>query len=326
MKVAVELDPAKAATFSANHPKTEVLGHAGSCGDVRQTKGEKLMKLARLGHRRLDLLVACPPCQGFSTIGKRDPQDPRNKLYLEFVRLAREMSPKAVVFENVPGIQRLYRGTFLDNLTKKLKELGYKVATWRLLASDLGVPQHRERIFVVGLRRRKPGRPPNKRKKVFPWEALADVPTSKSGVDNSNPKHRPLKYRRSSLSKYARQLRGTNTTVTACRLTRHDPDLVDRFRLLKWGEKDPSTNHRRMHPNSEGPTITAGTRSMTACRPVHPYADRVLTVREAARLTSFPDWYQFPPEVAEAWSQIGNSVPPLMAKAVFQRVRTFLEA
>lgn len=283
------------------------------------------MNLAGLDKKKLDLLVACPPCQGFSTRGRRDSRDPRNSLYLEFVRLAREMAPRAVVFENVPGIEKLYQGTFLRSLTRKLKVIGYKTSTWKLLASDLGVPQRRERIFVVGLRSRRPGRPPNRRKNVHAWEAIADVPTSRAKLARTGSKERLLKYRRRWMSEYARVLRGRNTNVSSCQLTKHRPRLVRRFRKLKWGGKDPATNHRRIDPNLYGPTITAGTRSMTALRPVHPFADRVLTVREAARLTSFPDWYQFPREIAEAWSQIGNSVPPLMAKAVFQRVKKFLE-
>jgi DNA (cytosine-5)-methyltransferase 1 len=101
---------------------------------------------------------------------------------------------------------------------------------------------------------------------------------------------------------------------------------VKRFRKIKWGQRDRPTDHRRLHPHKPAPTITAGTRSLTSCRPIHPYADRVLTVREAARLASFPDWYEFPPLTAEAWSQIGNSVPPLMAKAVFGRVKSFLDS
>lgn len=324
-RVAVELDPAKAWTFARNHPDTYVLGLPGASGDVRQVSGRKLLRIADLKGRRLDLLVACPPCQGFSTKGKRDSKDKRNTLYLEFVRLVREISPRAVVFENVPGIELLYRGRFLTNLRRRLEDLGYKVDTWNLRACDMGVPQLRERIFVVGLSHKKPGRPPNKRKAVTVWEAISDLPVSKINPRRRNSNTAALRYRRSPSSQYSTILRGKNFTVTSCQTTAHAGKVVARFRRLGWQGVDTPTKHRRLHPKRASQTLTAGTRSMTALRPVHPYSDRVLTVREAARIMSFPDWYRFPSETAEAWSQIGNSVPPLMAKAVFARVKHFLE-
>lgn len=154
------------------------------------------------------------------------------------------------------------------------------------------------------------------------WNSIADLP-----VGSPREKYAPsafLSYRAPPSSAYAAFLRGRNTKVDSCETTRHQPRLVKRFRAIRWGQIDGPTRHRRLHPHRPAPTITAGTHDLTSCRPLHPYANRVLTVREAARLASFPDWYRFPSFTAESWSQIGNAIPPLMAQAVFDRVNSFL--
>ncbi len=322
VRAAVEIDPTKAATLVRNHPHLRVLGHGGSNGDVRLISGDNLASFARLDGSRLDTLVACPPCQGYSLRGKKDATDPRNSLYLDFLRLTEELHPLSVVFENVPGMALLYDGRFLTDLLKRLEKIGYATAVWHLRASDLGVPQIRERIFVIGTLGREPGKPPRNRRAVGVWEAIADLPVMSPRPRGAKSKEAP--YRGPPRSSYAAKLRGKRSSVTGCERTRHSPRLVDRFRGLRWERTDSSTWHRRLHPQKPASTLTAGTRTLTACRPVHPFAHRVLTVREAARLASFPDWYAFPDHTAEAWSQIGNSVPPVMARAVFMRLRAFL--
>jgi DNA (cytosine-5)-methyltransferase 1 len=325
-RVAAEIDREKADIYSKNHPNAFVFGSNGTEGDVRRLTGQDLASRADLGASVPDLLVGCPPCQGFSLRGKRDPNDPRNYLYLEFVRIADELRSRAIVFENVPGIVSLKGGAFLRDLLSRLKNIGYETAIWTLRASDFGVPQARNRVFVVGLRDHKPGDEPKKKRGRKPdvWKSIADLPTTSAHGLGKPSKF--VSYRGPPLSHYARFLRGSNTTVDSCEKTRHEEALVKRFRHIKWGRMDKATYHRRLHPHEPAPTITAGSRTLTSCRPVHPYADRVLTVREAARLASFPDRYSFSPMTAEAWSQIGNAVPPLMAQAVFCRIKSFLFA
>jgi len=323
-RVAVEIDATKAATYALNHPGTRVLGADGTCGDVRRVTGKDLASVAEIDDTQPDLLVGCPPCQGFSVGGKRDPNDPRNRLYLEFVRLAGELRARSVVFENVPGFVSLHDGIFFRDLKSRLEKIGYKTAVWFLQASDLGVPQTRMRVFVVGIRDKAPGAPPPRKRgpKTNVWDSIADLPVA--GPREKGAPSAFLSYRGPPRSAYAAFLRGQNVKVDSCERTRHEPGLVERFRAMRWGEMDQPTRHRRLHPYRPAPTITAGTRDSTSCRPVHPYANRVLTVREAARLASFPDWYEFPPLIAESWSEIGNCVPPLMAQAVFGSVNSFL--
>lgn len=322
VRLAVELDPAKALALAGNHPRTNVLGLPGTVGEVRKLAAADIATAAGLNGGSPDLVVGCPPCQGYSTQGKHRSDDARNYLYMEFVRLVEGLGPKAVVFENVPGMATLHDGRFLADLLERLGHIGYEPTVWHLKASELGVPQVRQRLFVAALAGTKPGRPPYRRRAVAVWDAIADLPAAPA-KPRGEPS-RPVRYSGSPRSAYAAALRGKRQTVTGCEVSRHSPSLVARFRRLEWGQADQPTWHRRLHPHQPAPTLTAGTRTRTACRPVHPYADRALTVREGARLASFPDWYKFPPQIAEAWSQIGNCVPPLMAEAVFRRVWVFL--
>lgn len=317
VRVAVDIDPHKAYTLSINHPKTYVLGSSSS-GDIRQIKGKDLLRVGKIRKGKLSLLVGCPPCQGFSIQGNRDPNDVRNSLYLEFLRLVKELNPKTIAFENVPGILSIQSGEVIDNLLSTLDSFGYEVELLTANAKDFGIPQSRKRIFVVGTKEGNlPSFPRKNRKITGVWEAIADLPVYTSKVPSRNLVAK--RYKHEPRSSYASRLRGSRKFVTNCQSTMHSPELLERIRLLKWEQRDGNTWHVRLHPRKPAPTLTAGTRTRTACRPIHPYANRVLTVREAARLTSFPDWYVLPNHKAEAWSQIGNSVPPIMAEVLFKQ-------
>lgn len=310
VKIAVEIDPFKAETLAINHPKTKVLGHGGTAGDIRKISSDDLMA------GPVDLMVACPPCQGFSLLGNRDPSDKRNDLSMEFVRLALAIKPNRVVMENVMGMASMESGAVLKGVVSKLQENGYSVTIWSLDSADYGVPQSRKRLFVIGALGAALPSPPQKKDRVSVWEAIRDLPSIRSAIIRGKESV-PIPYKRDAISDYAILMRGDLWEVANCELTEHAQLIKTRFSKLRWDETDPSTRHRRLHPQKVSPTLTAGSRSRTACRPVHPYADRVITVREAARLASFPDSYVFPSNKAEAWSQIGNCVPPLMAEAVF---------
>ena len=325
VRAAVEIDPYKAQTLAINHPKTSVLGRAGTNGDVRRISGSYLLGAGEMNAGDVELLVACPPCQGFSLQGNRDPQDERNALYLEFIRLVGEIKPKSVVMENVMGITSFEEGAVLDDVVRRLEAAGYASVIWPLDAANYGVPQIRKRIFVVGTTAHRLPSPPRKKKsvRVGVWEAIRDLPARANAKGEGGTT--PIPYRFEPASSYARKMRGARREVANCEITHHAPFLKARFSKLHWKERDEPTRHRRLHPKEPAPTLTAGSRSRTACRPVHPYADRVLTVREAARLTSFPDWYRFPSNTAEAWSQIGNCVPPLMAEAVFRSLLSTID-
>lgn len=320
--VAAEIDPAKAATLRRNQPATKVLGANRTCGDVTKLNAGDLVPSPTDRQEPYDLVVGCPPCQGYSLQGSRNPRDPRNRLFEDLLRLAIALRPSAVVMENVPGMASLSSGRFLSSFLSGLEGAGYSTAIWRLRASDLGVPQLRERLFVIGMRDGRLPTPPAKVNPPTVWQAISDLPTAPYEAVVGGRTHHP--YVGPAKSGYSVALRGKKRRVSGVALTRHDHKVSARLARLEFGQVDPHTRHRRLDPNGLATTITAGSRERTACRPAHPYESRVLTVREAARLASFPDWYEFPGTIAEAWSQIGNAVPPLMARAVFESVRDAL--
>lgn len=320
--VAVEIDPAKAETLALNHPKTTVLGHKGTVGDVARLTGPAIMEAGQLEGAPA-LVVGCPPCQGYSTQGPRNPKDRRNRLFEEYLRLVSEIRPKAVAVENVPGMATLSDGKFLSSLVSGLEGNGYRTVVWTLRASAFGVPQIRQRLFVIGVRTGPLPSSPRPSKAPTVWEAISDLP--ETAFRALRDRGEGIPYFAEPISSYAIRLRGRGKQVTGCEVTRHRVELIERFGRLAPGEADSLTRHRRLDPNGLATTLTAGSRMRTACRPLHPYRNRVLTVREAARLASFPDSYQFPPEISEAWCQIGNAVPPLMAQAVFRSIRDSLE-
>jgi DNA (cytosine-5)-methyltransferase 1 len=324
VRVAVDKDRTKARWLARNHPNLPVLGAGRRTGNVRLLHGKDLASSGKLDGGPPDLLVACPPCQGYSLQGSRRVRDSRNELYADFLRLCAEMKPRAVSFENVPGMATLGQGRYLADLVNRLDELDYESSVWNLTASDYGVPQARDRLFVVGLVDRRIRLPRRRLQKVTVSEAIADLKTT--DIEQGRTGSRAIGYAKPAESQYALRLRGGRQTVTGCEASRHSAELVARFHRLGPGEVDAKTRHRRLDPDAQATTLTAGTKSLTACRPVHPYEDRVLTVREAARLASFPDWYRFPWQIAEAWSQVGNAVPPLMAAAVFGSIRSALIA
>ncbi len=318
LRLAVDFDPSKAKWLAKNHPGRTVLGVEGTEGDVRRLQAADLLSEARLKPGELDLLVGCPPCQGYSVQGNRVIGDRRNFLYRRYLALVADMRPAVVGFENVPGIETLGDGRFISDLLSELDSLGYSVRAIRANARRFGVPQDRERLFVIGTAEGKPPRPHEREKERRVGTAIADLPERRLVPRETESVAIP--YTAEPTSGYADALRTADEDpgVRNCEVSRHAQDILARFRDLEPGDADPATHHRRLRADEPSTTLTAGTPSRTACRPIHPSKDRVLTAREAARLTSFPDWYRFPRQIAEAWCLIGNAVPPLMARDVFR--------
>jgi DNA (cytosine-5)-methyltransferase 1 len=310
VRAAAELDADQAAVFARNHPETALL--QGAAGDIRRLSGASLLKAAGLPKGELDLLAGGIPCQGFSSNGKRRLADPRNSLWTHVPRLARETGARMVVVENVPGMLSLGKGKFVDGLKSGLEKEGYSVSVLKVDAADYGVPQHRKRLFIVGA----PDQielPSVTLPRVSVWEALRDLP---EGPSDDPQVAAGLPYV-TSPSVFARGLRGNREAVKDCGTVNHADFLVERFRKLKAGERDEPTRHRRLHAKRPSYTMLAGAKTITACRPVHPYRHRVLTVREGARLFGYPDDYSFAPTVQKSWYALGNSVPPPLARSMF---------
>ena len=375
---AVEYDPVHAATHEFNFPLTRV-----ACADIASLEAGALRKaatdgLVRHGREsqswdgRPDVVFGGPPCQGFSLIGKRLIDDPRNQLVFHFLRLVAALQPRYFVMENVPGMGRGGHEGILRQLVEEFAEAGYRVAQpHRILnAADFGVPQERKRLFLLGAREDEAlpeypdatVRPVPKRwdaqermdtalGPIGPtvWEAIRDLPDldrfeALRHGDAVRLTEDQLEALNENASSYVRRLRDLEhdagdlshprawerALLTGSARTEHTRTSIERFRATSCGTTEPVSRFYRLDPNGLCNTLRAGSGSergaFTSPRPIHPRLPRVLSVREAARLHSFPDWFRFHETKWHGFRQIGNAVAPLVGRAVAEQLVRTLDA
>lgn len=311
-------------TFKFNHPDAEVLA-----GDIN--KIHKKDVLEKVKNRKIDIVIGGPPCQGFSLSGPRRFDDPRNQLYLSFIRLVGELEPKAFLIENVPGIISLYGGKIKEQIVNRFSDFGYSVVCAKLNAADYGVPQLRNRVCFVGIKGKKHFDFPQpffgKEGYVTAGEAISDLPPLK---DNTGEE--PALYPRSvKLTQYQEFCRKGSTHLHNHIGSLHEPMTRRIISLVPEGGnyKDLPLKFRktrnfhvawtRFHGKKPAPTIDTGHRHH-----FHYIYNRVPTVRESARLQSFPDTFIFYGNKSQQYRQVGNAVPPLLAKAVADKLRRYL--
>jgi DNA (cytosine-5)-methyltransferase 1 len=322
VRLAVEIDPYAAATYKQNHPHTQVI-----VGDVSKIRDINVSKKGKES-----VLFGGPPCQGFSTSNQRtrSRDNPSNWLFKEFVRCARLWKPDWVVFENVRGIVETEHGVFLEMILKELRKAGYMCSFGVLCASDYGVPQVRSRFFLIGSRHgiavTMPE--PTTSKPVTVQQAIADLPSLPNGADIDF-----VSYPRKARSGYAKAMRNGQTGCNGHLVTKNANHIVQRYGYIPPGGNwediphnlmsnyaDPTRCHtgiyRRLCPNQ--PSVVLGNYRKNML--IHPWEDRGLSVREAARLQSFPDYYEFLGSIGFQQQQVANAVPSLIAKAVFDSI------
>lgn len=337
---AVEYDPIHCATHEFNFPNCETI-----CRSVTDIDGTYIRNEANLGKRDIDVVFGGAPCQGFSLIGKRALDDPRNSLVHHFVRLVAEIRPKYFVFENVKGLTIGEHKRFLEEIIEAFGRKGYSVEhNYQVLnAADYGVPQDRRRLFLYGARRgyalpkypepthfRPNGKTHHTALQKTPTvlEAFGDLPEAD---DFDVLLERDWIYAKfAKPSSYARKLRASNDSIKGKLLlssslrTIHSELSIRRFKDTLPGNVEPVSRFLKLDPNGISNTLRAGTASdrgaFTSPRPIHPFSPRCITVREAARLHSYPDWFRFHVTKWHGFRQIGNSVPPFLAQAVASRV------
>ncbi len=348
---AAEYDPVHAAVYRYNFPLTPVV-----CTDISiGSATAKLLDAYKIGailHGRsstpgdVDVVIGGPPCQGFSSGGRRQHLDSRNLLIHTFVDRVRELQPRYFVMENVPGLTWHPFMALLQEAIERLESGGYRVVSpVRLLnASNYGVPQDRARSIVLGWKSgERPIDYPVSPSDVHPtvWDAIRDIsdlcrPSRVRGRDEVTLSNRELHRAMERASLYAAQLRHSTTDpddhswkraankrlLTNVRPTLHAPHIVQRFNTTRQGSSESISRYRRLAPSGVANTLRAGTGrergAHTSPRPIHPFQDRVITVREAARLHSFPDWFRFHSTNWHGFRQVGNAVPPLLARHVAQ--------
>jgi DNA (cytosine-5)-methyltransferase 1 len=318
---AVESDRHAAATYRANHPDVTLFQD-----DIR-----KLRQIPMILKGEPTILFGGPPCQGFSTSNQRTrtKANSANWMFEEFIRLARSWKPDWIVFENVKGITETAKGYFLRRVIMEFEALDYNVIFGFLNAVDFGVPQKRTRLFVIasrhGIRIRMPV---GKREPVSVWDAIGDLPKLKNGACVSR-----LPYRSQATSRYAQQMRGKCMEASGHLVTRNALFVLRRYKHIPQGGnwkdiplqlmnnyKDPDHCHTGIYHRliATEPSVVIGNYRKNML--IHPFEDRGLSVREAARLQSFPDSYEFKGSVGFQQQQVANAVPPTLACAVFRRI------
>jgi DNA (cytosine-5)-methyltransferase 1 len=349
---AIEYDPIHCATHEFNFPRC-----AAICRSVADINGKYIRDRSRIGDRAVDVVFGGAPCQGFSMIGKRALDDPRNSLVYHFVRLVVELKASYFVFENVRGLTVGTHKKFLEEIIGEFGKNGYRVLEdYQVLnAAHHGVPQSRQRLFLMGARRGFPlpeypeathettkkenGHTGGLFLQPTPtvWDALRDLPEADDYEELLHRDWVKAKFKRS--TSYSAPLRGDaddpedyseprqfdGSLLTSSLRTVHTDLSKRRFLETRPGDTEPVSRFHKLDPNGICNTIRAGTASdhgaFTSPRPIHPFSARCITVREAARLHSYPDWFRFHVTKWHGFRQIGNSVPPLLARAVALKVR-----
>jgi len=317
---AAENDSAAAESYAANHPGV-LLG-----GDVRLIEPGALGRFLGLSRGGLDLLKACPPCQGFSSLARGETDVQRNDLVLDLYRFVRQLVPRAVLLENVPGLAKDER---LELLLAALGRLGYRHARYRVDARQFGVPQRRRRLIVVAVRGDVPAELPEALTDGLPdWfdtspqtagQALQELVANLHMDDPQN------RYRTSSPKVRAR--------IAAIPVGGRRADLPEEHRLACHGRLarggrpvrgQATSSYGRVKAGEAAPTMTTRCTTAACGAFVHPTEDRGLTLREAAAFQTFPHDYVFEGGYDAVERQIGNAVPVRMAQGLGLTVRRLL--
>ena len=317
---AIEFDKEIADAYAKNHPGTEMINENICTIDVESVKER---------HPHIDLIMGGPPCQGFSQKGKRmSINDPRNFLFQQFVRFVESFKPKYFVLENVPNIITTSNGYFKDQIIESSSKLGYTVNCGVLSASEFGIPQDRHRAVFIGvLGENGIELPKSPHKRVTIEEAIYDLPFIGSGEGEEISQ-----YDKKATSDYQKQLRNGSKVLYNHVATKHSDLALERLSLIPKGagrEVLPA-EHRtksiysgtwcRLLEDGIAPTITTRFDTPSSGRFTHPVLNRCLTVREAARVQSFPDSFRFYGNKTSQMKQVGNAVPPLLAYAIAQQI------
>lgn len=338
----IDTDAAAAKTTALNHPEAEIV-----CDSIERVSPEKLLSLARV--TSIDVVVGGPPCQGFSSLRPSrglDLDDPRNSLYKQFVKYVQVLRPRVFLMENVVGLLTANDGRLVSQIVSSFKRVGYK-CDWRVLnAANFGVPQKRERFFLIGVRtdlgahvlpsfptpfHRFAGRVIGTSKKaryvlnsengpeaITVWDAISDLPSLKSGESKASYKKPPLteyqKARRDGAPAKLTLHDAANHNAKMLQVMRHAGSSINALPegLVNSGY---SSCYSRLAADEPSTTITVKFTSPASSKCIHPFDDRAITPREAARIQGFDDSFLFCGSKTEIASQIGNAVPPLFGHA-----------
>lgn len=304
-------------------------------GDVKDLTYEKLTQ--HIGNQKIDVVVGGPPCQGFSTAGKQWINDPRNRLFVEYIRIISLVKPKYVVMENVPPILTLASGRFFKEIVATYNSNGYEVKANILNARYFGIPQERKRAVFLAWRKGLT-EPQYPTPQVLPYvtckDAISDLENEEFAERQLYSSHAQTEYQEWSRSDHRELLNHVGSDISLLNKRRasvvkqggNELDLPDWLKLksrrINPNLKHISTGFRRLEANKAAHTIIRA--SGLESQPLHYKFNRQLTVRELARLCSFPDSFIFYGSVVDQKGQIGNAVPPLLAFAIAKEIKKLL--
>lgn len=363
---AIEQDSWACDTFNVNHPTTKLVKQ-----DISQLSNIDIKN--EFHDLQPEVILGRAPCQGFSVCNKNngDTKDPRNSLFMDFVRIGDLLSPSIMILENVPNLVKAKTKNnqkVIDILIKELKEIGFYSYIKILQASAYGIPQSRKRLFVVASKKKLKNPFPQATHKTITdnsifasnldycpnlWDAISDLPDIEAREGSEE-----MLYTKNPHNSYQNFMRKNSHKVFNHVAMKHTKRVVNRFSTMSWGDSTADVpenllpyerngrgkistkiydqNNRRMHPYKLCHTITASFYANF----VHPFKNRNFTAREGARIQSFPDWYVFkgkPTVVSQKlleregreaekhlcqYNQIGNAVPPLLAKKIAENLLT----
>ena len=322
-------------TYSRNIPDSLVLNE-----DIINVNGDAIIKLLGLTCDDIDVIVGGPPCQGFSVSGKRNEGDPRNSLYKSFVSIVRSIKPKVFVMENVPGLVRLFNGKAMESVVADFATLGYNV-TYKILSADsYGVPQQRRRVFIVGINKKKIKATAEF---VFPVQSYGnrtgmafltckDAISDLDFVPDDQVLGEDIYYQIPAESSYQQKMRSGSTRLLNHSITLHAARTKEIIAMVPDGSNYKALpqelwSTRKVHiawtrMDSSKPCFTIDTGHN---HHFHYRANRVPTVRESARIQSFPDTFEFIGIKTSQLKQVGNAVPPLLAEVIALEIKRVLE-
>lgn len=310
-----------ARTFAANHDGLRCL-----VADIVETTAERLESFFNCDIRKVDVLSGGPPCQGFSTVGKRRVDDPRNGLWQSYLRLVAELRPAYVLIENVEGLKVMKNGGICESIIQEFGRAGYRMKARLVRSADYGVPQLRKRMIFLGWLDglAEPAFPTpthTVEDYVSVGDAIFDLPELQSG-------ERKCAYDNDPTTVYQRSRRGNARQLHNHEAARHPPHLVEILKHIPDGGNRRSipdrlqprsgfhNSYARLSSVKPAVAITSNMRKPSSARSTHPKQHRGLTVREGLRLQSFDDTFVVLGSRTSQYVQVGNAVPPLLAEAV----------
>lgn len=321
-EVAYAIDMWKDAIVTYNHNHKNKVAH---CQDIHELEDGFLKNLSET--EEIVGVIGGPPCQGYSTVGTRDINDPRNHLYLEYCRVVEAVKPKFFLIENVRGLLTLNNGMFKEDIINRFEKLGYNVTYKLINAADYGIPQNRQRVFFVGIKEKNFEFPKELDFKVSTLEALNDLPS----LDNLEEHQEIYKYVSNPKNKYQELMRKNSDVIMNHNFTKHTEQTKNIISMVKdggkisdlpkeyWGVRKYNKAFQRMNSKLPSNTIDTGHRNY-----FHYKENRVPSVRESARIQSFPDDFIFKGSKTSQYKQVGNAVPPLLAEAIAKQIKIYL--